>query len=252
MAWAAKSISCSDIGSRFRSLRKTAFVPPTSSAKGDDGRFRKRIVYTNMQVANANNATRAIIARLPNRVELIGSFLCASVNSRRALSCPLHATPAARLPPVCEGTSQPAAHVADLGFRHVTQRRTAGVEAKSARPGGFRCAVRRRACLCGPCAGAGVGRGVVDPAVPTGPSRPVAGSCATGRIPAGRCGFPTIVLTCRDPGVIRSAGWQRLPTASEPTFEPPSRLFASMGDIRDSGWISRISVLNGQFAIYRM
>lgn len=79
---------------------------------------------------------------------------------------------------------------------------------------------------------------------------PGVGRPATGTIPAGRCGFPAILLTSRDPDVTRSsgsAGWRR---ASRPAVEPLSRLFASMGDIRDSGWISHISSINGQFAIY--
>jgi hypothetical protein len=204
-------------------------------------------------MANADHAGGAIIAILRKKLERIEPFLCACVNSCPALLPLRRVTAAARgrraredlhslrscgtvVAPTCEfwrGAGAPVCGAGPEARRNGRYRRS------------DRCRARSRSI--------GTGRELAGRPRSAGLSDrqpPAAGRPATGTIPAGRCGFPAILLTSRDPDVIRSsgsAGWRR---ASRPAVEPLSRLFASMGDIRDSGWISHISSINGQFAIY--
>lgn len=153
-----------------------------------------------MRVANANNAAGAIIVRLPNKVELIGPFLCASVNSRRALS----------RPPVPPG----------LAKELLRSRRSGTV---TARTSGFGAApAHRPAAPSRKPAGSGRGPTLGMPSMGLGccPGWPEGRDAALrqsfrarvraggrrGTFPARRCGFPAILLTYRDPHVIRPSG----------------------------------------------
>lgn len=73
-----------------------ALAPGHSIVNADAGRFRRCTVDINRQMANADHAGGAIIAILRKKLERIERFLCACVNSCRALLPLRRVTAAAR------------------------------------------------------------------------------------------------------------------------------------------------------------